>query len=162
MKKVLGAVALLMGGTGIASAEGELFLYNWGNYTSPDMIKKFEEKYDVKVTITDFDSNDTALAKIEAGGSGFDLVVPSAGFVGIYAEKGLIQKLDLSRLRLVCDLRTDMALPDDAVAMMLSLIDQVHGLRRELRSLARAVEAQPDHIRRAVIAAHRDREPAEG
>ena len=98
MKKVLGAVALLMGGTGIASAGGELFLYNWGNYTSPEMIKKFEEKYDVKVTITDFDSNDTALAKIEAGGSGFDLVVPSAGFVGIYAEKGLIQKLDLSRL----------------------------------------------------------------
>lgn len=98
MKKMIGAVALLLGSTGIAMAEGELFLYNWGNYTSPEMIKKFEEKYDIKVTITDFDSNDTALAKVEAGGSGFDLVVPSAGFVGIYAEKGLIQKLDMSRL----------------------------------------------------------------
>ena len=75
-----------------------MFLYNWGNYTSPEMIKKFEDKYGVKVTITDYDSNDTALAKIEAGAHGFDLVVPSAGFVGIYAEKGLIQKLDLARL----------------------------------------------------------------
>ena len=98
MKRLLGAAALLMIGTAMAHAEGELFLYNWGNYTSPEMIAKFEEKYGVKVTITDFDSNDTALAKVEAGASGFDLVVPSAGFVGIYAEKGLIQKLDLSRL----------------------------------------------------------------
>lgn len=98
MMRLLGAAALLMAGTAMAHAEGELFLYNWGNYTSPEMIAKFEEKYGVKVTITDFDSNDTALAKIEAGASGFDLMVPSAGFVGIYAEKGLIQKLDLSRL----------------------------------------------------------------
>lgn len=98
MKKVLTATALLLGSTTFAAAEGELFLYNWGNYTSPEMVKKFEDKYDVKVTITDFDSNDTALAKVEAGASGFDLVVPSAGFVGIFAEKGLIQELDLSRL----------------------------------------------------------------
>ena len=98
MKRLLGAAALLMTGTAMAHAEGELFLYNWGNYTSPEMIKKFEDKYQVKVTITDFDSNDTALAKVEAGASGFDLVVPSAGFVGIYAEKGLIQKLDLTKL----------------------------------------------------------------
>jgi len=98
MKKLLGATAILLSSATLAAAEGELFLYNWGNYTSPEMIKKFEETYKVKVTITDFDSNDTALAKVEAGASGFDLVVPSAGFVGIYAEKGLIQKLDLSRL----------------------------------------------------------------
>lgn len=96
-KTLIAATVLLMGSTA-AFAEGELFLYNWGNYTSPEMIKKFEDKYSVKVTITDFDSNDTALAKVEAGASGFDLVVPSAGFVNIYAEKGLIQKLDMARL----------------------------------------------------------------
>ena len=98
MKKILAATAVLLASTALAHADGELFLYNWGNYTSPEMIKKFEDKYGVKVTITDFDSNDTALAKVEAGGSGFDLVVPSAGFVSIYAEKGLIQELDLARL----------------------------------------------------------------
>ncbi|EEW25704.1 extracellular solute-binding protein [Rhodobacter ferrooxidans] len=98
MKKYLIATALLLSSTTLAAAEGELFLYNWGNYTSPEMIKKFEDQYGVKVTITDFDSNDTALAKIEAGAHGFDLAVPSAGFVGIYAEKGLIQELDLARL----------------------------------------------------------------
>ncbi len=90
MKKTLITATALMLSSTAAFAEGELFLYNWGNYTSPEMVKKFEEKYSVKVTITDFDSNDTALAKVEAGASGFDLVVPSAGFVKIYNEKGLI------------------------------------------------------------------------
>ena len=98
MTRTLTALAVLLASTAGAFADGELHLYNWGNYTSPDMIKKFEDKYNVKVTITDYDSNDTALAKIEAGGSGFDLAVPSAGFVGIYAEKGLIQKLDPAKL----------------------------------------------------------------
>jgi spermidine/putrescine transport system substrate-binding protein len=97
MKRTLTALALLLAATP-AFAEGELQLYNWGNYTSPEMIKKFEDKYQVKVTITDYDSNDTALAKVEAGASGFDLVVPSAGFINIYKEKGLSQELDLSRL----------------------------------------------------------------
>jgi len=98
MKKLLNATALLLAGTSLASAEGSLQLYNWGNYTSPELLAKFEKDTGIKVTVTDFDSNDTALAKIEAGASGFDLVVPSAGFVKIYADKGLIQKLDLTRL----------------------------------------------------------------
>jgi spermidine/putrescine transport system substrate-binding protein len=42
------------------------------------------------VTVTDYDSNDTALAKIRAGGHGFDLVVPSASFVPIWIEEGLL------------------------------------------------------------------------
>ena len=98
MKRTLTAVAVLLASSAGAFAEGELHLFNWGNYTSPEMIKKFEDKYGIKVTITDFDSNDTALAKLEAGGAGFDLAVPSAGFVGIYAEKGLIAKLDHAKL----------------------------------------------------------------
>jgi spermidine/putrescine transport system substrate-binding protein len=73
-----------------ALADGELNIYNWGNYTSPDMIKKFEEQYKVKVTVTDYDSNDTALAKVRAGGHGFDIVVPSANFMPIWISEGLL------------------------------------------------------------------------
>ncbi|CAN5408027.1 extracellular solute-binding protein [soil metagenome] len=83
-----GAAMLAMAGT--AAAEGELNIYNWGNYTNPDLIKKFEEAYKVKVTVTDYDSNDVALAKIRAGGHGFDIVVPSANFVPIWIKEGLI------------------------------------------------------------------------
>jgi len=98
MKTTLAALALLMTGTAIARAEGELQLYNWGDYTSPELIKKFEDETGIKVTITDYDSNDMALAKIEAGAHGFDLIVPSNSWVQIYREKGLIQELDLSKL----------------------------------------------------------------
>jgi spermidine/putrescine transport system substrate-binding protein len=75
---------------GAAFAEGELQIYNWGDYTNPELVKKFEEQYKVKVTVTDYDSNDTALAKIRAGGHGFDIVVPSASFVPIWVNEGLL------------------------------------------------------------------------
>jgi spermidine/putrescine transport system substrate-binding protein len=87
---LLGATALVTV-AGSAMAEGELNIYNWGNYTSPELIKKFGDTYKVKVTITDYDSNDTALAKIRAGGHGFDIVVPSASFVPIYVKEDLLE-----------------------------------------------------------------------
>lgn len=73
-----------------AFASGELNIYNWGNYTSPEMIAKFEKEFGVKVTVTDYDSNDTALAKIKAGGHGFDIVVPSGTYVPIFIQEGLL------------------------------------------------------------------------
>ncbi|MBI1171895.1 extracellular solute-binding protein [bacterium] len=99
MKKLLSTMALLLATAGMAHADGgELQLYNWGDYTNPELLKKFEAETGIKVTVTDYDSNDTALAKVEAGGSGFDLVVPSANYVQIYVQKGLIQPLDLSKI----------------------------------------------------------------
>src|SRR5262245_60623316 len=73
-------------------ADGELQIFNYGSYTSPELIKKFEETYKIKVTITDYDSNDTALAKVKAGGQGFDIVVPSASFVPIWISEGLVEE----------------------------------------------------------------------
>ena len=82
--------AAMIASTATAQAEGELNIFNFGNYTSPEMIKKFEETYKVKVTITDYDSNETAIAKIRQGGHGFDIVVPSASFVKIWVSEGLL------------------------------------------------------------------------
>jgi spermidine/putrescine transport system substrate-binding protein len=84
------AVVGLVAGAATAQAAGELQIYNWGDYTSPELIKKFEETFDIKVTITDYDSNDTALAKVRAGGHGFDIVVPSANYVPIWISEGLL------------------------------------------------------------------------
>ena len=98
MKKLFSATLVLLASTTLASAEGTLQLFNWGNYTSPELLAKFEKETGIKVTVTDYDSNDAALAKVEAGGSGFDLVVPSANYVPIWAEKGLIVPLDDSKL----------------------------------------------------------------
>ena len=98
MKKILMTTALLALSAATAQAEGVMNLYNWGDYTSPELLEKFTAETGITVTVTDFDSNDTALAKVAAGGSGFDLVVPSANYVPIFVEQGLLQALDHSRL----------------------------------------------------------------
>jgi spermidine/putrescine transport system substrate-binding protein len=90
-KVTTAAIALALAASmGVARADGELNIYNWGNYTSPELIKKFEDTYKVKVTVTDYDSNDTALAKVRQGGHGFDIVVPSASVVPVWIQEGLV------------------------------------------------------------------------
>lgn len=91
--KTLKTFATLAATVAIASpafAEGTLNIYNWGNYTDPGLIEKFEKAHDVNVTVTDYDSNDTALAKVRAGGHGFDIVVPSATYVPIWISEDLL------------------------------------------------------------------------
>ncbi len=88
----------LLATTGVASADGVLNIYNWGNYTNPDLITKFEKTYNVKVTQTDYDSNDTALAKVRQGGSGFDIVVPTGSVLPIWINDGLLLETDPNQM----------------------------------------------------------------
>ena len=71
-------------------AEGELNFFNWGNYTNPKLIEKFEAEHNVKVTVSDYDSNDSMLAKVKAGGHGYDIVVPSDYMVKVMIDEGLL------------------------------------------------------------------------
>ncbi len=99
IKLIAGTFATAMlASVAAVSAQSELNLYNWGNYTSLEMIAKFTKETGIKVNITDYDSNDTALAKIQAGGHGYDLVVPSANFVTVYIEQGLVVQPGLDKM----------------------------------------------------------------
>lgn len=62
----------------------------------------------------------------------------------------VFDETDVARIRLVCQLRDDLELNEDAVSVVLSLMDQLYGLRRELRALAQAVERQPEDVRSRV------------
>jgi spermidine/putrescine transport system substrate-binding protein len=88
---IITATSLVLAGS--ASAAGELHIYNWGNYTNPEMIKKFEAANDVKVTLDSYDSNETMLAKVEQGGSGYDVVVPGDYMIAIMLKKDLLEKV---------------------------------------------------------------------
>jgi spermidine/putrescine transport system substrate-binding protein len=81
-----------------AFAAGELHIYNWGDYTNPKLIEKFEKQYDVKVTLDDYDSNETMLSKVRAGNSGYDIVVPSDYTVKIMIDEGLLEKTEPSAM----------------------------------------------------------------
>ena len=88
---IITSASLILAGS--ASAAGDLHIYNWGNYTNPEMIKKFEAANDIKVTIDSYDSNETMLAKVEQGGSGYDIVVPGDYMIAIMLTKDLLEKV---------------------------------------------------------------------
>jgi chaperone modulatory protein CbpM len=80
------------------------------------------------------------------------------GWVRPAAEEGNWQfdEIDVARVRLIIELRRDCALDDETVPLVLSLLDQIYGLRGELAALCRAIAAQPNGTRAAIVAALRN------
>jgi chaperone modulatory protein CbpM len=70
----------------------------------------------------------------------------------------VFHEVDVARVRLIAEIRHDLAIDDGAVPVVLSLLDQLYGLRRELQALCGAVAAQPSSVRDAIAAAISDRE----
>ncbi|WP_422367281.1 extracellular solute-binding protein [Pelagibius sp.] len=81
-----------------ASAEGVLNFANWAEYTSPELIEKFEKETGIKVVLDTYDSSETLLAKLQAGGADYDVVVPGNNFVAGMISEGLIQNVDVRSL----------------------------------------------------------------
>ncbi|MCB8876675.1 extracellular solute-binding protein [Acidisoma silvae] len=81
-----------------AADPGVLHIYNWTDYTSADLLKKFTKETGIKVTLDTYDSNETLLAKLKAGGSGYDMIMVSNDFVKIFIDQKLIQPVDASSM----------------------------------------------------------------
>jgi chaperone modulatory protein CbpM len=60
--------------------------------------------------------------------------------------------VDVARVRLIYEMRRDFSVNDEALPIILSLLDQVYGLRRRLRQVCSAIEAQPPELRDAIVA----------
>src|SRR3984885_6342774 len=94
---LLAATCLAMGAPS-AMAAGELHIYNWTDYTSDELVKKFEKETGIKVTIDTYDSNETALAKLSSGAAGYDVMIISNDFVPIFVKQGLFQAVDAASM----------------------------------------------------------------
>ena len=81
-----------------AQAAGTLHFANWSDYYPPELLKKFEADTGIKATLDAYDSNETLLAKLKAGGGAYDVVVPSDSFIEIMVKEDLLQKFDKSKL----------------------------------------------------------------
>jgi len=75
-----------------------------------------------------------------------EIVIPEQSDDGV-----VYHSIDVARLELACELHEQYDMEADALSMMISLIDQMHGLRAELREVLNAVEAQPDPVRQQLI-----------
>ena len=77
-------------------------------------------------------------------------IAPAAGEGG-----PAFDDIDVARARMICQLRDECDVDEDAVPVILDLIDQVHGLRSELKALALAVDAEPGEVRARIRAAYK-------
>lgn len=71
--------------------------------------------------------------------------------------RAIFAEPDVARLRLLCEISADFDLDEEAAALVLSLVDQIHGLRRALRGLAGAVSEEPEEVRARIRARARRR-----
>jgi spermidine/putrescine transport system substrate-binding protein len=86
------------GGGGGGPEEKELNLYNWADYVAKTTIPGFEKQTGIQVTQDYFSSNEELLAKLRAGGTGYDVIVPSDYMVAVMIKSDVLQPLDKSKI----------------------------------------------------------------
>ena len=105
MKKVLALLlcgiscTALLSGCGSSGGEnGEVYVYNWGEYIDPDTITMFEEETGIKVVYDEYDTNETMYPKVESGSSAYDVICPSDYMVKKMINNDLLQELDFDKM----------------------------------------------------------------
>lgn len=92
------ALAFLVALTGCSPSKPELHVFNWAEYFAPDTLKNFEKEFDCRVVPDYFESAETLRARLDGGNSGFDVVFPSDEVMRTFIAKGLLEKIDASKL----------------------------------------------------------------
>ena len=93
-------IAVLLGLSAAASAAEPkvLNVYNWAEYLPAGLLAAFEKETGIKVRYDTYDSNEVLNAKLVAGRTGYDIVVPSANWAALQIQGGMFRKLDKARL----------------------------------------------------------------
>lgn len=96
------AVTAILSLLGLSSTQGQgervVNVFNWTDYVDPEVLKDFTRETGIAVRYDTFDSNEVVEARLLAGRSGYDVVVPSANFLERQIKAGLLQPLDKSKI----------------------------------------------------------------
>jgi putrescine transport system substrate-binding protein len=96
---LLASAVLFAGAVTVANAqERTVNVFNWSDYIDDSILADFTKETGIKVVYDVFDSNEILETKLLAGGSGYDVVVPTASFLGRQIQAGVFQKLDKTKL----------------------------------------------------------------
>ncbi len=99
MKRIFFILGVIAASVASAAAQQRTVnVYNWSDYIDPRLIDEFTKETGIKVTYDTYDSNETLEARLLAGRSGYDLVVPSGTFLQRQIQVGVYRPLDRSRL----------------------------------------------------------------
>ena len=96
------ATAALLGLTGCGSSStgenGQVFVYNWGEYLDPDVIDMFEEETGIEVIYDEFETNEIMYPKVEAGATEYDVICPSDYMIQKMIENDLLAELNFDNI----------------------------------------------------------------
>jgi len=110
-------------GSGAASTAGEgagfgaigsteLNLYGWSEYVPQELLDAFSEEYGITVNYDSYSSNEELLARMQAGASGYDVIIPSDYMVTVMAKQGMLEPIDVSRLPNFANIAPEFRDPD--------------------------------------------------
>jgi len=97
-KRLAAAAALALLPLAAAAQEKVVHVFNWSDYIDETILEEFTAETGIKVVYDVYDSNEILETKLLAGGSGYDVVVPSAEFMGRQIQAGVFQRLDKAKL----------------------------------------------------------------
>ena len=80
--------------TELGPLEKELHIYNWSDYIADDTVPNFEKEFGVKVTYDTYESNEEMVAKLQAGATGYDIIVPSGYIIPVLTATELIEPIN--------------------------------------------------------------------
>ena len=80
------------------SANGEVIVYNWGEYIDPDTIDMFEEETGIKVVYDEFETNEIMYPKVESGAASYDVVCPSDYMISKMIENDMLAQLNFDNI----------------------------------------------------------------
>ncbi len=101
MKRFIAFIALaavsiaVMGGCG---KQATVNVYNWGDYMDPAVLEAFEKETKIKVVYEVYSTNEELLAKLKAGGTNYDIVIPSTNMLEVFLAQDLLSEIDLSKI----------------------------------------------------------------
>lgn len=103
MKKLFFVIAMIgmmavFAGCGKKYANGEVVVYNWGEYINEDVIEMFEKEYDIKVVYDEFTENEDMYPVIKTGAVNYDVVCPSDYMVNRMIQEDMLEPLNLSNI----------------------------------------------------------------
>jgi spermidine/putrescine transport system substrate-binding protein len=81
-----------------AQAAGKLNIYNWFDYMPQELLDKFAKAHDVEITMDTYDSNESLLARLKAGVTGYDIGVPGDYMVAILIKEGFLEKVQPNQM----------------------------------------------------------------
>lgn len=94
----LTAMTALTGCGSSGGENGEVIVYNWGEYIDPETIDMFEEETGIKVIYDEFETNETMYPKVESGAASYDVVCPSDYMISKMIENDMLAELNFDNM----------------------------------------------------------------